>query len=105
MFVETQSEDMIQKGLLKKTFKNGEVRYYDNKKYYENFKNKHSSKECEVCGGKIGYYNHDKHLKSKKHLMALCLKEGNSDIIDILKSEIEKLEKQIENKKNSLDEK
>lgn len=49
---------------------------YDNKKYYQNFKEKNGEKlneksVCEICGGKYSYFNKAHHNKSKKHCMAL----------------------------------
>jgi hypothetical protein len=76
MFVETINEETIlnTKGLLKKNLKNG-VKYYDNHKYYETFKEKNENKICEICNGKLNYFNKNRHLESQKHKNALKIKE------------------------------
>lgn len=46
-----------------------------NKKYYNKDKTKTSdrlkSSPCDICGGAYSYYSKSKHLKSKKHKLAM----------------------------------
>lgn len=51
---------------------NENVKKYDNKKYYDNFKNKNGQrlKEkfiCDLCGGSYTYFNKSHHFKTKRH--------------------------------------
>ena len=52
---------------------NIEKKKYDNKKYYQNFKEKHKDElketiKCEICGGSYKYFNKPIHNKTKKHI-------------------------------------
>jgi hypothetical protein len=58
--------------------KNGEIKVYtyNQKKYNDNFFNKHKDMllekhKCELCGGSFNLTNKSRHLKSKKHINKL----------------------------------
>lgn len=58
---------------------------YNNKKYYQNFKEKHKDeikekKICDVCGGKYTYFTKAVHIKSKKHKNNINKQENQEDI-------------------------
>jgi len=62
-----------------------DVKKYDNKKYYDNFKNKNGQrlKEkfiCDICGGSYTYFNKSHHSKTKRHQ----IKDIEDKIIEIL---------------------
>lgn len=78
---------------------------YDNKKYYQKFKEKHQNElkesiTCDICGGSYKYFNKSIHIKTKKHLKKLenegyekamllkCLLKKLTDLYD--KEELEK---------------
>jgi hypothetical protein len=58
--------------------KNGEIKVYtyNQKKYNDNFFNKHKDMllekhKCELCGGSFNLTNKSRHLKSNKHINKL----------------------------------
>jgi hypothetical protein len=49
-----------------------ENKKYDNKKYYQQFKETNKDKlnervKCDICGGSYTYFNKSKHIQTKKH--------------------------------------
>ena len=79
------------------TTKNGN---YDNKAYYQAFKEKNKAKInesviCDVCKGKYKYYNRSHHNCSKLHKNALAL-------INILGLITDKVQIMVEDKKEEL---
>jgi hypothetical protein len=59
---------------IKHQLKTGEIKVYtyNQKKYNDNFFNKHKDMllekhKCELCGGSFNITNKSRHLKSKKH--------------------------------------
>jgi hypothetical protein len=58
---------------------------YDNKLYYEKFKNKHEVNEkhiCDICYGTYSYFNKSNHNKSKRHERALNIIEQKNKVIE-----------------------
>jgi len=62
---------------------------YDNKAYYQNFKNKHPSIltdkiVCDKCGGKYTYYNKSRHNTAKKHQRAIETMNEREKVYEVI---------------------
>jgi hypothetical protein len=61
----------------KRTLKDGSIKIYDAKKYYDKFKQNIDEKQfnCDLCECVVSYYAKSSHLKTKKHLLILSKME------------------------------
>ena len=57
----------------KRILKDGNIKIYDAKKYYDKFKQTINERQfnCELCECSISYYAKSSHLRTKKHLLLL----------------------------------
>lgn len=62
---------------------------YDNKLYYQHFKEKHKEKTHCECGGSFSYYSKFSHLRTKKHKLFFLQNENTKLKEQIINNNLE----------------